>query len=74
METITNSLEMEFQDSEGANVKVTLYDQKSDLTAETVQDAMMNMVDLEVLVNPDGHLMDGAYGAKTIRKIENQLF
>ena len=74
METITNSLEMEFQASEGANVKVTLYDQKSDLTAETVQEAMMNMVDLEVLVNPDGHLMDGAYGAKTIRKIENQLF
>mgnify|MGYP002509219662 FL=1 len=74
METITNSLEMEFQASEGANVKVTLYDQKSDLTAETVQDAMMNMVDLEVLVNPDGHLMDGAFGAKTIRKIENQLF
>ena len=74
METITNSLEMEFQASEGANVKVTLYDQKSDLTAETVQDAMTNMVDLEVLVNPDGHLMDGAYGAKTIRKIENQLF
>ena len=29
METITNSLEMEFQASEGANVKVTLYDQKS---------------------------------------------
>ena len=74
METITNSLEMEFQASEGANVKVTLYDQKSDLTAETVQDAMMNMVDLEVLVNPDGHLMDGAFGAKTIRKIETQLF
>ena len=74
METIKDSLEMEFQASEGANVKVTLYDQKSDLTAETVQDAMMNMVDLEVLVNPDGHLMDGAYGAKTIRKIENQLF
>ena len=74
METITNSLEMEFQASEGANVKVTLYDQKSDLTAETVQDAMMNMVELEVLVNPDGHLMDGAFGAKTIRKIENQLF
>ena len=74
METITNSLEMEFQASEGANVKVTLYDQKSDLTAETVQDAMMNMVDLEVLVNPDGHLMDGAFGAKTIRRIENQLF
>ena len=74
METITNSLEMEFQASEGANVKVTLYDQKSDLTAETVQDAMMNMIELEVLVNPDGHLMDGAFGAKTIRKIENQLF
>jgi hypothetical protein len=74
METITNSLEMEFQASEGANVKVTLYDQKSDLTAETVQDAMMNMVDLEVLVNPDGHLMDGAFGAKTIRKIEPKLF
>ncbi|MBR4311617.1 MAG: DUF2922 family protein [Akkermansia sp.] len=65
---------MEFQASEGANVKVTLYDQKSDLTAETVQDAMMNMVDLEVLVNPDGHLMDGAFGAKTIRKIETKLF
>ena len=74
METITNSLEMEFQASEGSNVKVTLYDQKSDLTAETVQDAMMNMVDLEVLVNPDGHLMDGAFGAKTIRKIETKLF
>ena len=74
METITNSLEMEFQASEGANVKVTRYDQKSDLTAETVQDAMMNMVDLEVLVNPDGHLMDGAFGAKTIRKIETKLF
>jgi hypothetical protein len=74
METITNSLEMEFQASEGANVKVTLYDQKSDLTAETVQDAMMNMVDLEVLVNPDGHLMDGAFGAKTIRRIETKLF
>ena len=74
METITNSLEMDFQASEGANVKVTLYDQKSDLTAETVQDAMMNMVDLEVLVNPDGHLMDGAFGAKTIRKIETKLF
>lgn len=74
METITNSLEMEFQASEGANVKVTLYDQKSDLTAETVQDAMMNMVDLEVLVNPDGHLMDGSFGAKTIRKIETKLF
>ena len=74
METITTSLEMEFQASEGANVKVTLYDQKSDLTAETVQDAMMNMVDLEVLVNPDGHLMDGAFGAKTIRKIETKLF
>ena len=74
METITNSLEMEFHASEGANVKVTLYDQKSDLTAETVQDAMMNMVDLEVLVNPDGHLMDGAFGAKTIRKIETKLF
>ena len=74
METITNSLEMEFQASEGANVKVTLYDQKSDLTAETVQDAMMNMVDLEVLVNPGGHLMDGAFGAKTIRKIETKLF
>ena len=74
METITNSLEMEFQASEGANVKVTLYDQKSDLTAETVQDAMMNIVDLEVLVNPDGHLMDGAFGAKTIRKIETKLF
>ena len=74
METITNSLEMEFQASEGANVKVTLYDQKSDLTAETVQDAMMNMVDLEVMVNPDGHLMDGAFGAKTIRKIETKLF
>ena len=74
METITNSLEMEFQASEGANVKVTLYDQKSDPTAETVQDAMMNMVDLEVLVNPDGHLMDGAFGAKTIRKIETKLF
>ena len=74
METITHSLEMEFQASEGSNVKVTLYDQKSDLTAETVQDAMMNMVDLEVLVNPDGHLMDGAFGAKTIRKIETKLF
>ena len=74
METITNSLEMEFQASEGANVKVTLYDQKSDLTAETVQDAMLNMVDLEVLVNADGHLMDGAFGAKTIQKIETKLF
>ena len=74
METITNSLEMEFQASEGANVKVTLYDQKADLSAETVADAMMNMVDLEVLVNPDGHLMMGAQGAKTIRRIENQLF
>ena len=74
METITNSLEMEFQASEGANVKVTLYDQKSDLTAETVQEAMLNMVDLEVLVNADGHLMDGAFGAKTIQKIENKLF
>ena len=74
METIKDSLEMTFQAEEGDNVKVTLYDQKSDLTAETVQDAMMNMVDLEVLVNPDGHLMDGAFGAKTIRKIETKLF
>ena len=74
METITNSLEMTFQASEGDNVKVTLYDQKADLTSETVLESMNNMVALEVLVNADGHLMDGAYGAKTIQKIENILF
>ena len=74
METITNSLEMTFQASAGSNVKVTLYDQKADLTSETVLEAMNNMVALEVLVNADGHLMDGAYGAKTIQKIENILF
>ena len=73
-ETITNSLEMEFQASEGDNVKITLYDQKADLTSETVLEAMNNMEALEVLVNADGHLMDGAYGAKTIQRIENQLF
>ena len=51
METITNSLEMTFQASEGDNVKVTLCDQKADLTSETVLEAMNNMVALEVLVN-----------------------
>jgi len=39
-----------------------------------VLEAMNNMVALEVLVNADGHLMDGALGAKTIQKIENILF
>ena len=70
----TNSLEMTFQAEEGDNVKVTLYDQKPDLTAETVQEAMMNVVDMEALVNSDGHLMVGAFAAKTVRKIETQLF
>ena len=74
METITNSLEMTFQASEGDNVKVTLYDQKADLTSETVLESMNNMVALEVLVNADGHLMDGALGAKNIQRIENILF
>ena len=74
METIKDSLEMTFQAEEGDNVKVTLYDQKSDLTAETVQEAMMNVVDMEALVNDTGHLMVGAFGAKTIRKIETKLF
>ena len=54
METIKDSLEMTFQAEEGDNVKVTLYDQKSDLTAETVQEAMMNVVDMEALVKQAG--------------------
>lgn len=74
METIKDSLEMVFQAEEGKNVKVTLYDQKEELTAETVSEAMHDVVTMEALVNDTGHLMIGAYSAKTIRKIENQLF
>ncbi len=74
METTKDSIELVFQAEEGDNVKVTLYDQKADLDAETVMDTMNNVVAMEALVNDDGHLMVGAYGAKTIRKIEKVLF
>ena len=48
METITNSLEMTFQASAGSNVKVTLYDQKADLTSETVLEAIKTIKAMKI--------------------------
>jgi len=74
MQTIKNKLVMTFSAEQGDNANVTLYDQKADLTSETVAEIMMEIVDLNVLMNDDGYLMDTAYGAKTVQEIENILF
>lgn len=73
-ETVTNKLVMAFHASQGDSVNVTVYDQKADLTAETVQNTMNEVVALETLMNADGHLMDGAQSAKTVKQIEDTLF
>ena len=74
MEETTNSLALTFQSEEGDKATVTLYDQKEDLTAETVMDAMNDVVAMEVLMSADGHLMNAVYGAKTIKRIVTTLF
>ena len=74
MQTIKNKLVMTFSAEQGDNANVMLYDQKADLTSETVAETMMEIVDLNVLMNDDGYLMDTAYGAKTVQEIENILF
>jgi len=74
MQTIKNKLVMTFSAEQGDNANVTLYDQKADLTSETVAETMMEIVGLNVLMNDDGYLMDTAYGAKTVQEIENILF
>ncbi len=73
-QTIKNKLVMTFSAEQGDNVNVTLYDQKSDLASDTVAEAMMEIVGMEVLMNDDGFLMDSAYAAKTVQEIENILF
>jgi len=74
MQTIKNKLVMTFSAEQGDNANVTLYDQKADLTSDTVAQTMMEIVGLNVLMNDDGYLMDTAYGAKTVQEIENILF
>ena len=74
MQTIKNKLVMTFSAEQGDNANVTLYDQKADLTSDTVAETMMEIVGLNVLMNDDGYLMDTAYGAKTVQEIENILF
>ena len=73
-ETIKDSLVMTFNVTDGDNINVTVYDQKEDITAETVSEAMQDVVNLEVLMDKDGNLADGVLGAKTVRQITNQLF
>ena len=73
-ETISDKLVMTFNVTDGDNIDVTVYDQKEDITAETVSEAMQDVVNLEVLMDKDGNLADGVYGAKTVRQITNQLF
>ena len=73
-ETISDKLVMTFNVTDGDNIDVTIYDQKEDITAETVSEAMQDVVNLEVLMDKDGNLADGVYGAKTVRQITNQLF
>ena len=74
MQTIKNKLVMTFSAEQGDNANVTLYDQKADLTSDTVAQTMMEIVGLNVLMNDDGYLMDTAYAAKTVQEIENILF
>ena len=74
MQTIKNKLVMTFSAEQGDNANVTLYDQKADLTSDTVAQTMMEIVGLNVLMNDDEYLMDTAYGAKTVQEIENILF
>ena len=74
MQTIKNKLVMTFSAEQGDNANVTLYDQKADLTSDTVAQTMIEIVGLNVLMNDDGYLMDTAYGAKTVQEIENILF
>jgi len=74
MQTIKNKLVMTFSAEQGDNANVTLYDQKAELTSDTVAQTMMEIVGLNVLMNDDGYLMDTAYGAKTVQEIENILF
>ena len=73
-ETIKDSLVMTFNVTDGDNINVTVYDQKADLTAETVSEAMQDVVNLEVLMDKNGNLADGVFAAKTVRQITNQLF
>lgn len=73
-ETISDKLVMTFNVTDGDNIDVTVYDQKEDITAETVSEAMQDVVNLEVLMDKDGNLADGVLGAKTVRQITNQLF
>ena len=73
-ETISDKLVMTFNVTDGDNIDVTVYDQKEDITAETVSEAMQDVVNLEVLMDKDGNLADGVFGAKTVRQITNQLF
>ena len=73
-ETISDKLVMTFNVTDGDNIDVTVYDQKEDITAETVSEAMQDVVNLEVLMDKDGNQADGVFGAKTVRQITNQLF
>ena len=73
-ETISDKLVMTFNVTDGDNIDVTVYDQKENITAETVSEAMQDVVNLEVLMDKDGNLADGVLGAKTVRQITNQLF
>ena len=62
-ETISDKLVMTFNVTDGDNIDVTVYDQKEDITAETVSEAMQDVVNLEVLMDKDGNLADGVLGA-----------
>ena len=72
--TIKNKLVLTFGCDEGDNFGITLYDHKDDVDAETVANAMNEVLALEVLTNSDGHLAVDAIAAKKVQQIETQLF
>lgn len=57
-----------------SKVNVTLYDPKSDLTAETVSTAMDTVVGMDVLQDKDGNPVSVALSAKKVTTTEQSWF
>lgn len=72
--TTKRKLAMEFGAETGGNTTVTLYDHRSDVTADDVVNVMVEVVALEALTNADGVLMTDVVTAKEVITTETVLF
>lgn len=69
----TQKLEMLFKDSEGSNSKISVDDPKSDLTEETVKNAMTEIIAADVFKTNNGDLKL-VVGASIVTTTEDELF